>query len=240
MLDTILRSLDPLTLEEKRVVVRAAKDAVARELALGGTEAPRACPRCGCARFVRRGHARDGPQRWLCKKCGRTFSHETTGILGPSKPSVDIWAHHAELMVSGRSLREGARACGACLGTSWSMRMGLCEVTERALQPFRSGPLASWQIDGTHLDESLKGNRTRSMRALPRKAHRHGHAVHAKGMSNAKVCIVCGANDPGDCLLRMADRGRPEDDVLKAALPGLGGRRWPRMAARVIHECFLP
>jgi hypothetical protein len=40
---------------------------------------------------------------------------------------------------------------------------------------------------------------------MPRKPHKHGGAVHARGISNLKVCVICGANDAGDELCRVAD-----------------------------------
>ena len=61
---------------------------------------------------------------------------------------------------------------------------------------------------------------------MPRAPHRHGGAVHARGISGLKVCIVCGANDAGDGFCRLADRGRPGDEALKEAIRGLGPGTW--------------
>ena len=108
-------------------------------------------------------------------------------------------------MLSGSSLRACAELCGVSLKTSWFMRMRLCEVMERAAQPFRTGEAVSWQVDGTYLGESLKGNRSRSVAGMPRGAHRHGGAVHERGISSLKVCVVCGANDLGDSFRRLAE-----------------------------------
>lgn len=35
---------------------------------------PDPCPWCGSRHVVRKGHDRDGSQRWLCQTCGRTFN----------------------------------------------------------------------------------------------------------------------------------------------------------------------
>ena len=80
----------------------------------------------------------------------------------------------------------------------------------------------SWQVDGTYLDESLAGNRSRSALKMPREAHRHGGSVHERGISSLKVCVVCGANDLGDSFCRLAGRGRPTDAELEASLEGPG------------------
>lgn len=94
------------------------------------------------------------------------------------------------------------------------MRMRPYEVMARATQPFRTGESVSWQVDGTYLSESLKGNRSRSTLKMPRKAHGHEGAVHERGISSLKVCVVCGANDLGDSFCRVAGRGRPTDAEL--------------------------
>ena len=190
------------------------------ELGKAGGE-PDACPRCGGTHLVRKGHDRDGSQRWACRSCGRTLSRKTMGLLGYSKPEEDVWASYVEHACAGGTPGECARACGVCPGTSWFMRMRLCEVMGRALAPSGSGPTVSCQVDGTYLDESLTGNRSRSAAGMPREPHRCGGAVRERGISNLKVCVVCGANDLGDEFCEVADRGRPTDE---AHGPGPGGR----------------
>ena len=206
MLDIILHEMEGLSIEEKSELIDATKAAVARELGrAAGDAAPEACPWCGSSSFIRKGHNRDGSQRWLCRECGRTFSAKSRGLLAASKLDAATWSLFVESALSGRSLRECARTCHVCLRTSWFCRMRLCEVMERSLLPFRTGPSVSWQVDGTYLDESLTGNRARSKAGMPRAPHRHGGAVHARDISGLKACIVCGANDAGDGFCRLAD-----------------------------------
>ena len=174
MLDIILHEMEGLSLEEKRKLIDATKAAVARELGqAAGDAAPEACPWCGFSSFIRKGHNRDGSQRWLCRECGRTFSAKSRGLLAASRLDAATWSLFVESALSGRSLRECARTCHVCLRTSWLCRMRLCEIMERSLLPFRTGPSVSWQVDGTYLDESLTGNRTRSAAGMPRAPHRH-------------------------------------------------------------------
>lgn len=222
MFESILQEVASLTLAEKQLLIKEIKAAVARELGVSEPSSPTTCPYCGSASFVRKGHGRHGEQRWLCKSCQKTFSAKTMGLLAYSKLPPEIWASYVECMVCTKTLEECADACHVCLKTSWFMRMRLCEVMSQALQPFRTGPSVSWQIDGTYLDESLSGNRARSRTPMPRRAHRNGHAVHIRGISNLKVCIVCGVNDLGDAFCRLADRGRPSDSALATSLAGLG------------------
>lgn len=241
MLEIILHEMEGLSLAEKRELIEATKAAVARELGKQAASAtPEACPWCKSSSFIRKGHNHDGSQRWLCKQCGRTFSAKSRGLLSTSKLDAACWASFVEATLSGQSLRECARTCHVCLRTSWFMRMRLCEVMGRSLLPFRTGPSVSWQIDGTYLDESLTGNRERSAIKMPRAPHKHGGAVHARGISSLKVCIVCGANDAGDEFCRLADRGRPKDEALKEAICDLGPGTWVATDAHQGYSRVLP
>ena len=241
MLDIMLHEMEGLSPEEKRKPIDATEAAVARELAhAAGDVAPDACPWCGSSSFIRKGHGRDGSQRWLCRECGRTFSARSRGLLAASKLDAATWGAFVESTLSGRSPRECARTCHARLRTSWFCRMRLCEVMEGSLLPFRTGPSVSWQVDGTYLDESLSGNRTRSTAGMPRAPHRHGGAVHARGISSLKVCVVCGANDAGDGFCRLADRGRPTDEALMRAVGDLGAGTWVATDAHQGYGRVLP
>ena len=139
-------------------------------------------------------------------------------------------------MLSGTSLRGCAELCGASLKTSWFMHVRLREVMARALQPFHTGESVSWQVDGTYPSESLKGNRSRSATGMPRKARRHGGAVHERSISSLKACVVCGANDLGDSFCRLAGRGRHSDAELAASREDLSpANSLHRRHSRRIH-----
>ena len=237
----MLHEMEGLSLEEKREPIDATEAAVARELGqAAGDAAPEACPWCGSSSFIRKGHNRDGSQRRLCRECGRTFPARSRGLLAASKPDAATWSLFVESALSGRSPRECARACRVCLSTSWFCRMRLCEVMEGSLLPFRTGPSVSWQVDGTYLDESLTGNRARSAAGMPRAPRRHGGAVHARGISGLKACIVCGADGAGDGSCRLADRGRPGDKALEEAIRDLGPGTWAAAGAHQGYGRVLP
>ena len=226
MYDRILEMAGGLSLADKRALVAALKAAIARELGSQGAGAPERCPHCGCASIVRKGHDRSGGQRWLRECCGRTFGEATRGLLAESKLPPETWAAYVDGMVAGMTLRELRRVCGVSLKTSWFMRMRVCEVMESRLAAPRSGKGVLWQVDGTYLDESLAGNRERARDKMPRKAHRHGGATHEPGISNARVCVVCGASDLGDSFCVLADRGRPTDGAVREAMsPAAGAGR---------------
>ena len=70
---------------------------------------------------------------------GKSVGNESLGLLGCPEPEEDVWASYVEHACAGGTPGERARACGVCPGTSWFMRMRLCEVMGRALAPSGRG-----------------------------------------------------------------------------------------------------
>ena len=181
---------------------------------------PDACPRCGGTHLVRKGHDRDGSQRWARGSCRRTLSRKTMGLLGCPEPEEDVWASYAGHACAGGTLRGCAGACGVCPGTSWLVRMRLCEVMGRALAPSGSGPTVSCQVDGTYLDESPAGRRPGSAAGMPREPRRSAAPCASAAYRTPRRAWPAGG-DLGDEFCEVADRGRPTDE---AHGPGPGGR----------------
>ena len=206
MRDIIAHEVETMGLDEKRRLVDELRAAIAEDLA-GGSGEPGECPRCGCASFVRKGRGRRGEQRWLCRGCGRTFSAGTRSVLARSRLDAGTWARFASCAVARLSLRDTAAELGVCLSTAWFMRMRACEVMRSRLAGMRGGHAV--QVDGTYLSESLSGDRSLpGAEPMPRPPRHHGGGVRLRGLSGEKVCVVCGANDLGDCFCEVASRGR--------------------------------
>lgn len=219
MIDMILQEAEGLSLCERRRLIEMLKASVLAELA-GPEGSPSECPRCHHPHVVRKGRDRDGSQRWLCRGCGRTFSRKTMGMIALSKLEPWQWSLFVELEARHASLAECARRCEVSDPTAHYMRVRLCEVMASRLPAFRSGPGVEVQVDGTYLDESLKGLGRRGGR-MPREAHRTGHDVRLRGVSNLKVCVICGASDLGDEFCRLAARGGATCGDAARALAGV-------------------
>lgn len=218
MLDIIRQTVEGMTRGEKEALIAELKAMVFAELE-GPAEVPGACPRCGHSHVVRKGRGKDGSQRWLCRGCRRTFSAKTFGLIARSKLPREKWARFVELTVDRASVARCAEELGVTPFTAWYMRMRLCEAMRRSMPaPPANG---EWQLDGTYYDESLKGLRGA---AMPREAHSTGHDVRERGISNMKVCVVCGVEAGGDAFCEVCDRGRPTDAALAASLQGRIGR----------------
>lgn len=207
MKNIVSQFIPQMTHDEKVELLSDLKSALAEEMAGKAKETPERCPRCGCPTFTRKGRGRDGAQRWLCHGCGHTFSAKTMGLLARSKLDAAAWMAFAECMADNLSLREAAKRCGVSLYTSWFMRMRVCEVMSRRLEPARAG---TFHVDGTLVRESLSGDHRQSpWFEMPRKPHRNGQDARrrAHGRSKRSFCVVCGINELGDCFCAMGARG---------------------------------
>lgn len=53
-----------------------------------------ACPRCGSPEVTKRAHDEHGVQRYLCKRCNRTFTPQTGTIFEDRKLPLSAWADY--------------------------------------------------------------------------------------------------------------------------------------------------
>ena len=148
-----------------------------------------------------------GPARRLQARCHGLGALRGSSAFGPRPEAVreDVPCVPQDLLVHAH---EALRGYGA---------------PASRLQDRTFGLLAG---SGACLGESLTGDRAGSAARMPGKPRRHGGAVHARGISSLKACVICGANDAGDGLCRVADRGRPKDEALRDAIKGLGPGTW--------------
>lgn len=217
--ESLAREVEALTAGQRRELAALLRRLIAEEMSPGDGDAAE-CPLCHCAHVVRKGKARDGSQRWLCRGCGRTFGGTTMRVLLQSKLDERTWLEYAEGMADGLTLRDLARKCDVCLKTSWFMRMRLCEAMGSHLDGFASGPGVAVEVDGTMLHESLSGNNSKGPFGMPRGRHKSGKSLHVRGVSGQLACVVCAANDRGGCICELVGRAHSTADAILAALEG--------------------
>ena len=89
MRDDLRDMLEDITHDEAREVVQtlAERFSLGQDDALKADEPP-SCPWCGGDWFVKKGHDRDGGQRYLCCACGRTFNLRTRGVPPRRRPDA--------------------------------------------------------------------------------------------------------------------------------------------------------
>ena len=222
-IDEIRRQLDGMDALERRQAIESLREAIHEDtyaqsrLAVSDTVV---CPRCGSVTMVRKGHDRDGVQRWLCRDCGRTSREEPDTIITRSKLKPAVWMMYLECFVDCLSLRECAKRCKVSLRTAWLMRMRLIESLKRHLPKFLAGAGSCVQLDETHLRESFKGNHTRGDFRLPRPARHRGTPASKRGLSKEQICVMSGVSDDGSAFLTMSGRGLVSKARVIAALDG--------------------
>lgn len=178
------------------------------------------CPRCGCVEIVRKGHAKDGSQRYLCHGCGRTFGVRTGRVVGMSKLPAEKWMAYIQCFADRLSLRACAERVGVSLPTSLFMRRRLLEVAATFAGTFSVAEGCGCELDETYFPESFKGNHRRGSFELPRRAHHRGGQRRKRGLSKEQICIMSGVNDSGESFLDMAGRGSLSSQRALACLRG--------------------
>ena len=223
MLNNLLDFTRGLDACQTRRAMEMMKVPVIHELR-GPDEEPGSCPRCGCGRIVKKGLQRgengEATQRSECKNCDRTFNKRTNGVLTQSKLAAWQWVRFVELMFRNAPLSECETACHVSEPTAHFMRLRLCQVMRNAVPAFTCGKGERLEIDGTYLNESFAGTGRRGVCVMPREAHKSGNDVRSRGISDMKVCVLCGASESGDIFVELCDRGRPTDKALEATLNG--------------------
>ena len=227
--DDIREAASGLTPEELREAIDALQAMVVRAL-VGPDDEPAVCPRCGCDRFVRDGFDKkyscgrvvEKLQRYECRGCGRTFTRRTDSLLSLSKLDVGAWTKFVELECRQAPLKECKEKLQVTAPTVHYMRMRMCDVMGRMTPAVSCCEGESLQVDGTYLNESLKG-RGRRGAEMPREAHESGHGVRSRGISDEKVCVLVGVDGQGREFAEVCDRGRPTDERVRGCLEGKVG-----------------
>lgn len=217
------RDIESMSAHERALAIGLVQDAIRAALyddAASDVEEPLCCHRCGSVSVVRKGHARDGRQRYLCKDCGRTFTQGSGRVLGTSKLPASTWMAYAECFVLALPLRDCAAVCGVSLKTSFTMRHRLIEVVTAFSPAFAVGDGCSCELDETYFRESFKGNHAKGSFKMPRKPRRHGGKLHRRGLSKEQICVMTGISDAGELFLDLAGRGSLSADRARAALEG--------------------
>ena len=165
------------------------------------------CIYCNRTHVVKNGKRKDGTQRYLCRDCHRSFIPTSDSITSRTRKSVSVWASYLKCMTEKKTLRASSDECHISVATAFVWRHkildALSELTDKA---YLTGIV---EADETFFNVSYKGNHKRSRRfSMPRRAHKRGNDVHAKGLSAEEVCVPCAINDAGISCCRPGKPGK--------------------------------
>ena len=91
---TFKKNMANLSKTERRRAIESVRDvirAAAFDAAAGSSYEVECCPRCGSVAIVKKGKAKNGEQRYLCRDCGRTFGMGSERIMGKSTLPKENW-----------------------------------------------------------------------------------------------------------------------------------------------------
>ena len=214
MLSEVKTEVEKLSLTELEELVSHIYGIITKMTA--GTDEPQEikCPLCESYDCVKNGTSK-GKQRYVCRKCKKTFGMTTGTIKAYSKITDEQWKKYIECMILGYSLRKTAKIVGVCLKISFYLRHKILDSLRASLSGDEYNRLfGSAELDECFLSESFKGNHKKSGFEMPRKPRKRGKQSSKRGISKDKICIGTGA-DKNNLIIKMICRGRASHKNLK-------------------------
>lgn len=209
-LETGLTAAQCLELERlaRRLLSQQAGEAVIARRTRESVE-ERRCPHCAGSDVVKHGRAKNGRQRFRCRKsaaggCGRTFNGLTgTPLARMRKP--ELWLAYARQMIERRSV-DKIRRSGIPLSrlTIWRWRHRLLAVTI----PMQAQKLDSIvEADETYFLRSFKGSRGWVYGNPPanRPPRYRGSGALTRGISNEHVPVLSALDRTGAVVEGVLD-----------------------------------
>ena len=165
------------------------------------------CIYCEGKHVVKNGKRKDGIQRYLCRDCHRSFIPGSDSVTSRTRKPLSVWAAYLKCMMDKKTLKETSEECHISVTTAFTWRHKILDtlsgLTEKT---YLTGVV---EADETFFNVSFKGNHKNSHDfSMPRKAHKRGNDVHAKGLSCEKVCVPCAVNDTGMSYAEVGKLGK--------------------------------
>ncbi len=180
-----------------------------------------ACPHCESTSvenaIIKKGHNRNGAQRFYCKYCGKFFVAATGTAFAHTRKHLSVWRKFIELTITGASVSVCEEECHISHQTAFTWRHKVLNVFKVAQENIT---MTGWvEADEMLVPLSYKGNHVRGKvgerrvkvegidTKMPRKALKRGSDNKAIS-SKTKACIFC--------MVENADQ------TFYGAVPGIG------------------
>ena len=113
------------------------------------------CPKCGHSELNKNGKTY-GRQRYICKKCRRTFDERSLSPLSNTKLSLEKWLKYCQFMIEGGTIRMCAEEVGVSVPTAFFMRHKILDVINVSLKDETLEGIV--ETDACYINESFKGS----------------------------------------------------------------------------------
>lgn len=159
------------------------------------------CPACGSIDFKRNGKAASGAQRYLCKRCGKTFNAATSTPFFGTKVNVSAWMSFLECIIGGSSVKV------ACIASKISLPTGSRWMSKifDAIADYQSEIVLGGKVwaDETYVDVNSSERAEDENIGKIRKVR-----MKLRGISRNKICVLVGT-DGRRSFLEVCGTGRP-------------------------------
>lgn len=159
------------------------------------------CPICEVENVVKNGK-RNGGQRYLCKRCRKSFMANTNIILERTHKPLETWKKFLDCMVHGMSLPKSAEICQIHRNTAFVWRHKILDALSHNQETTRLNGIV--EADETFFVLSYKGQK----RNMPRQAKKRATPASKRGLSNEQVCVPCGLDRNGNAISKIGNLGK--------------------------------
>jgi len=175
------------------------------------------CIYCKGTHVVKNGKRKDGVQRFLCRNCHKSFIASSVSITSRTRKSISVWTAYLRCMLDQKTLKQSSEECNISMSTALTWRHKILDtLSELTEKTYLTGIV---EADETFFNVSFKGNHKKSHDfTMPRKAHKRGNDVHAKGLSSEKICVPCAVNDTGISYAKPGKLGKISSDCITTIL----------------------
>ena len=176
------------------------------------------CLHCGSTHFVKNGTP-NGRQRYLCRKCCKSFVQDSGTILFRTHKKIDTWHKYIQCMIDKLPLRRCAEKCEIALPTAFAWRHKILDALQNMMAKVELEGVV--EADETFFRLSYKGNHKKSSNFhLPRAAKKRGTGAAQRGISKEQVCVPCGLSLEGKSIARSTNLGKPRLADIQGVLGG--------------------
>ena len=153
------------------------------------------CPLCGHKHIIKYGKDKHLNQRYLFKKCHKTFSAITNTLLAYTKKEPYQWYLYIDSLFHGDTLKQSAIIAGISEYTSLVWRhkiLSICASLTDEVPVLHN----TVYLDEKLLDVNHPGTETQN------------HAPKKRGISDQKRNIACAIDEHGQKIIQVSEKGR--------------------------------
>jgi len=174
-------------------------------------ESEELCPFCELSDIIKHGLTKMKRQRYMCKKCNRSFSDTTNTIAHRSRLPYKIWIKVIGDTLDCKPLRQTAELTGISTTTVFAMRHKIIKTLSSHEKDNDNNLSSKIEADCLYFSINLKGTKKDKMSRMSKKRT----SSAKRGISNHKVCVFTAVDDNDHTLIEIAGLGPESIDMLK-------------------------